>query len=186
MNEVSIQYFIEEVYKKIASGNHPSTANVKSTNTDDYFRGLALHPYHFSDMPESWKGYLDDIYDVVIKNGDKGKKIFFTEMGWYDGNATSNMDQQEDWVRKLYTWCLEDLWYVESCIYFRFYNNSNAVNWAPHEAEQTFGVFFEASDTKGIVPKGKARVMQKIFGGTGDLDAWSDINRLNEKIASKP
>ena len=174
---MNLKDFIAEVYRGIESGNFPRTTDTKSTDTDDYFRGFALHPYHFGAMDVNWKYYLDDLYAIVENHGDSGKKFFFTEMGWYDVDNPAQMALQEEWIRQLYDYCL-DLWYVETCIYFRLFNNRNY-------SDSTFGLLYEASETQGIRPKGKALVLQQLFNRQGDLYMWNDIDKLNAKINAK-
>ena len=182
--KMNLKEFISEVYKGIESGNFPRTSGTKSTNTDDYFRGFALHPYHFRGMDTDWKYYLDDLYAMVEKHGDNGKKFFFTEMGWYDLDDPAKMTQQEEWIRRLNNYCL-DLKYVETYIYFRQFNHKNA-NWtSTPETSGTYGLFYEATETQGLRPKGKALVLQQLFNRQGNLYMWNDIDKLNAKINAK-
>ena len=74
--------------------------------------------------------------------------------------------------------------YVESCLWFRLYNcEYDWANLGANSPEKTYGVFYEPTKTQGFMPKQKAVVMQEIFGGTGDLEMWSDLEKLNEKLA---
>jgi hypothetical protein len=182
MNTREIEYFLTYIYEYIASGNYPRVGE-KSTKTNDFFTGLSWHPYNFGSMPEKWKEYNNDIYQIVVNNGDEGKKVYFTEIGWYDNNNDSIMTAQETFIRNLYKWCKEDLWYVESCMYFRFYNcNYDWSGGGEAGPEKTFGVFYEPTLVEGFKPKTKATVMKEIFGGKGDLNMWSDLDALNQKI----
>ena len=68
-------------------------------------------------------------------------------------------------------------------MYFRFYNCE--YDWSGGGAagpEKTFGVFYEPTLSEGFKPKTKASVMREIFGGSGDLNKWSDLEMLNEKL----
>lgn len=52
----------------------------------DYFTGVAMHPYTFPAAPDStanWTGWsqMRAMRDVMVANGDAGKKIWLTEYG---------------------------------------------------------------------------------------------------------
>jgi hypothetical protein len=184
IDRTDIEDMLEGVYENINSGNFPRTAQ-KTTDSDDYFGGFAWHPYNFHGMPDDFVEYNDGIYQVAIDNGDIGKKVYFTEMGWYDDDSSAKMDAQVSYIEELYDLCKNEMWYVECCLYFRFYNCD--YDWSGGGAggpEKTFGVFFEPTIDQGFMPKNKAIKMQEIFGGTGDLYMWSDLDALEEKIDS--
>lgn len=185
MGSRELEYFFEDLYAEIATGEYPRTGDAKTTDTDAYFGGLAYHPYNFTHYDEKFVEYNNDIYKVVEANGDIGKKVYFTEVGWYDNFSSTKIQSQEEYIKKLYKACKEDLWYVESCLYFRFYNCE--YDWSgggAGGAEKSFGVFYEPTATEGFMPKSKALVMKEIFGGTGNLEMWSDLDALKDKVAN--
>lgn len=178
-----IEYFLGYVYDNINSGEFPRIGE-KSTDSDDYFGGFSWHPYDGMPMDEDWIGYNDDIYQLAIDNGDDGKPVIFTEMGWFDSNSPDLIASQSEAAKLVYRYCMEEMRYVESCLWFRLYNCE--YDWAglgANSPEKTYGVFYEPTKTQGFMPKQKAVVMQEIFGGTGDLEMWSDLEKLNEKLA---
>ena len=178
-----IEYFLGYVYDYIKSGEFPRVGE-KSSDPDDYFGGFSWHPYDRMPMDEDWVRYNDDIYQVAVDNGDDGKPVIFTEMGWSDSNSPDLIEAQAEAARLVYRYCMEEMRYVESCLWFRFYNCE--YDWAglgENSPEKTYGVFYEPTSTQGFMPKEKAVVMQEIFGGTGDLEMWSDLEKLNQKLA---
>ena len=183
MGSKELEYFYGDLYDGIKTGAYPRVGDAKTTDTDDYFGGLAYHPYNFSGFEDSFVKYNNAIYDIVEKNGDIGKKVYFTEVGWYDDFSNVKIEKQTEAIRKLYAACEKEMWYVESCLYFRFYNCE--YDWSgggAGNAEKTFGVFYEPTATQGFMPKTKALAMQEIFGGTGNLEMWSDLTALQEKV----
>ena len=184
MKSRALEYFYEDLYYGIQSGEYPRVGE-KTTDTDAFFGGLAYHPYNFTGWDDKFVEYNNDIYDVVIRYGDIGKKVYFTEVGWYDDFSDAKIASQSEAIRKLYSACEKDMWYVESCLYFRFYNCE--YDWSgggAGNAEKTFGVFYEPTLNKGFMPKTKAQTMKEIFGGTGNLEMWSDLMALQEKVAN--
>lgn len=180
-----LEYLYGDLYDAIKSGEYPRVGGKKTAEPDDYFGGLAYHPYNFKGWDENFVEYNNAIYSVVEKNGDIGKKVYFTEVGWYDDFNNVKIEQQTEAIRKLYAACEKDMWYVESCLYFRFYNCE--YDWSgggAGNAEKSFGVFYEPTATEGFTPKPKALAMKEIFGGTGNLEMWSDLTALQEKVAS--
>lgn len=178
----AIEYFLTDIYAAIKSGEYPRVGE-KSKNTNDYFGAVAYHPYETAPFDDKFVGYNNDIYKVMQDNGDGGKEVFFTEMGWFDNNNETVSEMHCGYIEKLYKYCMEDMPYVRSCLYFRFYNC--AYDWSGQgegNPEQTFGVFYEPTDTRGFAPKAKAETMKKIFGGKGDLNMWSDLDKLREKV----
>ncbi len=85
----SLGRFLEELYQRIESGTMPA-GEVKSTNPDDYFDGVAWHPYDtvngivLTDKPdvEAWKAANDAVFQVMEKHGDGEKEVWFTEFGY--------------------------------------------------------------------------------------------------------
>ncbi|MBR2024017.1 MAG: hypothetical protein IJ996_05850 [Clostridia bacterium] len=186
MKSRKLEYFYDDLYAGIQSGAYPRVGT-KTTNTNDFFGGLAYHPYNFSGWDDKFVEYNNDIYEVVTRYGDIGKKVYFTEVGWYDDFSNSKIQSQTEAIKKLYSACKNDMWYVESCLYFRFYNCE--YDWSgggAGNAEKTFGVFYEPDYTQqvGFLPKPKAEAMKEIFGGTGDLSMWSNLTALQEKVAN--
>lgn len=80
--------FLQYIYDNIASGDYgyfygKEEAAHASLDADDYFLAAAWHPYYAKKKfdAEEFVRLNGDIYDVILKNEGKHKKVFFTEMG---------------------------------------------------------------------------------------------------------
>ena len=90
----SITYFMELIYENIAGGNHP-TGLAADTDPDNYFDGVAWHPYDLGTYPYAntndpqegkfdvrlWVDANNRCYEVMKNNGDGDKEVWFTEFG---------------------------------------------------------------------------------------------------------
>lgn len=162
---LAVQYFLEDIYSYIKSGNAPY-GKTKSTNSDDYFDYLCWHPYGNAD--ESWLEGNNKIYQVAIDNGDEGKPVIFTEYGYSDVGISDKEAVQIEYIKQGFKYMKDDMKYLETCCEFRLYTCSFAANWGG-QGEVYFGCISEVSGAKGFSPRAKAFVIQEIFGGTGDL-----------------
>ena len=96
----SVEIFLKYLYGNIASGNYPYHNNSKyidayDNNPDNYFDGLAWHPYDLgssgyanSNDPNTstfdvnlWIDANNACYKVMCNYGDAGKEVWFTEFG---------------------------------------------------------------------------------------------------------
>lgn len=176
----NIQFFIEDIYKEIASGNLPTCSDVKSTDKRDYFEALCWHPYD-DVINDNWVKKNNDIYQVVIDNGDEGVKVFFTEFGFTDLGFQDRQDLQMEYTRQAFKYMESDqMPYIESCMSFRMYQCSYAQSWGG--ARQNFFGFFSepVGDSKGFAPRPKAYILQEIYGGTGNLEKYADLTNILE------
>lgn len=165
---LSVQFFLEDIYSYIKSGNAPY-GSVKSTNPDDYFDYLCWHPY--GEANDKWKADNDKIYQVAIDNGDEGKPVIFTEFGYTDSGIPDNENIQIEYLRQAFDYMKNDMRYVETCCEFRLYTCSYAEVWGG-AGEVYFGCIKETSGTNGLTPRAKAYALQQIFGGGGDLNLY--------------
>ncbi|MHB1058108.1 MAG: hypothetical protein ACYC0F_09550 [Rhodanobacter sp.] len=105
--------FIDDLYKKIANHEGPSTSK------RDYFDGANWHPYIYQDATqETWVNANQRIYDVIVKNGDANIPVIFSENGFTTPNDASSAQFMDDalhltqtslpWVR--YTIWFRALW----------------------------------------------------------------------------
>ena len=156
LNMKNVEYFVEDVYARIKSGEAPY-GNTKSKDPDDYFGALCWHPYAKS-IDESWLQSQKDVYNIVIENGDEGKKVIFSELGFSDNGETA----------RVFEYCENELPFVESVLSFRLYECEYAATWGGSQ-ESHFGFFREPTGDKGFSPKAKAYKLQQIYGGSGDL-----------------
>ncbi|GHU99012.1 hypothetical protein FACS1894211_03700 [Clostridia bacterium] len=168
MGSRAVEYFIGDMYGLIKSGSYPYGAD-KSTDCDDYFMCLNWHPYVLNgDLDASWLKYNNDVYAVAKKNGDDGKKVFFTEFGFTDMGDSGVEERQIGFMNQAFKYAKDDMPYVESICAFRLYECEFAANWGG-TGETYFGYFKEPSNGKGFSPKAKAFALQTLYGGSGDL-----------------
>lgn len=174
MQAKSITNYVKGVYEKIKSGNFPA-GEEKTQETNKYFMCLAWHPYIYADtenndqwINETWVELNNEIFEIAKQNGDGNKKVFFTEFGLSDmGDSARDLRQGE--VYKLaFEQMKNNMPYVEACHVFRLFEDAKAASWGG-EVERYYGLFEEAPSYK---PKEKAKAIQKIFGGTDDLDKY--------------
>ncbi len=165
--------YLQMIYNNIASGNYPST------DADDYFDCVAWHPYSADFDADFFVQANDDVYQVILDNEGKGKKVFLTEVGWSDGGATR--EEIAENVREVYTTIAERMPYVEAVHYFRLFNDAREYSWGGTATDVGYGLFTDPAPgtqyqdtyngevcTPGM-PKPAAYVFQELAGGTGEL-----------------
>lgn len=166
LNMKNVEYFVEDIYNRIKSGEAPY-GNTKSKDPDDYFGALCWHPYAKS-IDESWLQSQKDVYNIVIENGDEGKKVIFSELGFSDNGVDDVEELQIGYTERVFEYCENELPFVESVLSFRLYECEYAATWGGSQ-ESHFGFFREPTGDKGFSPKAKAYKLQQIYGGSGDL-----------------
>ncbi len=168
--------FIESLYQQIASGKHPTSFDengkrilASDTNTDNYFNVLNWHPYANVKPGEAWLNANLDMYNVAVRFGDAGKKIFLSEFGWHDDFVEFNKNNIGEWYGEALDMLKANLPSLESVFVFRMFN------WVTTGAdvkdmEKTFGIFNSPTEEGGIMPKPAAISLFKYFNGA-DADA---------------
>ena len=176
---------ISRVYERIKSGNF------WSTNTDDYFDMIALHPYMLtqimpmaasetypaerrffrSESPDAaWRAPLDMVYTVMSMNGDGKKQMLLTEMGFSDWGIPGLDEKQAAMQAKMFGYVQRSMPYVKTIHTFRLYCPDHDVyepGFNP-QGERCFGLF--EKDENGVYhPRKKAFALQKIYGGIKEL-----------------
>lgn len=178
--------FLQMIYDNIASGEYgyfysEETNETASVNPDDYFDVVAWHPYR--DTKEFNEDYFvsenNKVYQVVLDNEQKHKKVFITEVGYSE--AGKGADGAAANVIALMKAVEERMPYVETVNIFRMFDNA-ATSWAAHGNVSRFGFFADPnpdrvySDSYGTrqMIAGEAKELavlyQKAAGGTGSLD----------------
>lgn len=127
--------FLQNVYANINSGDFPSAEVeddplLKSTDNDDYFDVMCWHPYNFKGTTEPGGAWMNDneaLYDLMIENGDEGKKVFFTEFGYNTMTGTANDqdkldERQAAFVATDYQRIYDNLPFVETVFQFRLFD----------------------------------------------------------------
>ena len=168
--ETFLQYIYDNIFADDSWSQYP----------DDYFQIAAWHPYMATFTPTKFKKTNEDIYNVIKTNEGKDKKVFLTEFGFSEANATR--EKINEYLPQVYQ-VLEELPFVESMHYFRMYDNLSST-WGS-SAEKTFGLFtdptthgVDGSNTVLAQPKNIAYTFQQLAGGNGDLKIYE--NRLKK------
>ena len=165
--ETFLQYIYDNIAKDDSWSQYP----------DDYFQIAAWHPYMTAFTPEKFKKTNEDIYNVIKTNEGKDKKVFITEFGFSEANATRNMINT--YLPQVYS-IFEELPFIEATHYFRMYDCLDST-WGSN-AEKTFGLFTDPL-THGVdgsneilgQPKNLAYTLQQLAGGEGSLTIYQEI-----------
>lgn len=179
-------WFLQAIYDNIASGEFgyfysTETNETASLNPDDYFDIVAWHPYR--DTKDFDADYFvqenHKVYQVVLDNEHKHKKVFITEVGYSDtgkgeDGASANVIAMMNAIK-------ENMPYVETVNIFRIFDNA-ATNWAAHGGVSRYGFFADPDPARAYkdvtgekdmipgAPKPIAYAYQAAAGGTGSLD----------------
>lgn len=181
--ETFLEYIYDNIAKDDAFSNYP----------DDYFQVAALHPYMDSFTKEKFTRTNNDIYEVIKRREGKDKKVFLTEFGFSEGAVSVN--SQKTYIKEAYDIIKNDLPYVESCHYFRMYDDLNST-WGSSK-EKTFGLYTDPKE-KGMInsegkyqnevkasPKETAYVYQDMAKGSGSLTTYAELLKLLESNNEK-
>lgn len=171
----SAETFLQYIYDNIAAENS------WSSYPDDYFQIACWHPYMVNYTDAGFKADNQAIYDVIVKNEGKDKKVFFTEMGWSE--YAVGEDKIAEYLPKAYA-AARELDFVESLHYFRMYDVLNSTWGSP--AEKQFGLFTDPTTRGALIdgayqnptlaaPKAAAAAYQTMTGASGSLDLLKDV-----------
>lgn len=175
--------FLQKVYNNIYSGEYGYFYGIEdmseaSLNPDDYFKAACWHPYiGGSDFNrENFVRFNGEIYQVILDNEKKHKKVFFTEIGFSD--ATFGEEKSALFLEEMYKTVREEMPYVEAVNYFKLLNVAT-IGWTGTVSR--FGLFHDPDvnridyalsgnvrNTPGS-PKEKAYAYQRVAGGKGSL-----------------
>ena len=165
--ETFLEYIYENIYADDSWSQYP----------DDYFQIAAWHPYMAAFTPDKFRKTNEDIYKVIRTNEGKDKKVFITEFGFSEANATR--EKIAEYLPQVYQ-IFEELPYIEATHYFRMYDNLDST-WGSN-AEKTFGLFtdpvthgVDGSNKVLAEPKNIAYVFQRLAGGSGNLTIYQDL-----------
>lgn len=139
-----------------------------------------------------WQNFNDMAYNVMAMNGDADKKVLFTEIGFCDMHNPVKEQAHLAEFEKMFAMISETMPYVKTVHLFRLLTNPGIGG----QQEYQFGMFWigmegyndwlSKSNLQGIVPpyneiypdftpREKARVIQKIAGGTKSLELPKEI-----------
>lgn len=193
-------WFLQKIYDNIASGEYgyfysTESDETASLNPDDYFDIVAWHPYldtkNFD--PEYFVAENHKVYQVVLDNEHKHKKVFITEVGYSDTKKTEEIAAAN--VIALLNAVKEHMPYVETVNIFRMFDNA-ATNWAAGtDGVSRYGFFTDPDPARSYLnmagtrtviagePKPLAEAYQKAAGGNGDLNLLKDYYKNKKSTA---
>ena len=172
-NQYTVPDFLDLVYTKIESKCLPAGQTYSDIDPDNYFDILNWHPYptQVSDDGtirwKQWVEYNKEVYDVVIKHGDEGKEVYFSELGWTDWGYREEYVQNRiaDNYRQAFAHIKAEMPWVTAVFVFRMTNLLYQVL-DDTGGEENFGIFYHPNDpTKPGEPKPAAIEIAKIFNG---------------------
>lgn len=139
-----------------------------------------------------WQNINDMAYNVMVMNGDADKKVVFTEVGFNDmHNADKEAEYLEEY-EKLFTMVSETMPYVKTVYVFRLLTASGLGG----QQEYQFGMFWKDMENYNswlkrgeyagqiepyseiypdFTPRDKAYTLQKITGGTKELELPEEL-----------
>lgn len=165
--ESFLQYIYDNIFADDSWSQYP----------DDYFQIAAWHPYMSAFTPTKLRKTNQDIYNVIKENEGKDKKVFITEFGFSEANAS--IEKINEYLPLAYE-VFEELPFIESVHYFRMYDNLKST-WGT-SAEKTFGLFtdplthgVDGSNPVLCKPKITAYTFQSLAGGEGDLTVYQQL-----------
>lgn len=168
--------FLQDIYDYIYSDESPSQY------ADDYFQIACWHPYTFTDMdPDYFVEQNQKVYDVIVQNEGKDKKVIFSEFGFSD--ATVSQQAIVQFIYTMFETIRERMPYVETICWFRAFNDYNDRGWGGDTTLVMYGLFYDPNyeyegsgdnKYKGTLyipgePKPQAYAYQACAGGSGDL-----------------
>ena len=172
-NQYTVPDFIDLVYQKIESKCLPAGQTYSDIDPDNYFDVLNWHPYPTQLREDGsvkwnqWVEYNKELYDVVIKHGDEGKEVYFSELGWTDW-GTGDIDAQNriaENYRSAFENIKAEMPWVTAVFVFRL---TNLIYQTLDETggEENFGIFYHPNDpVKPGQPKPAAITIAKLFNG---------------------
>ncbi len=181
-----IKSFYELIYQNIKSkefGYHYGSENKKnaSTNPDDYFQIACWHPYceQTAFYKKVFKKYNDEIYQVILDNEGKHKKVIFSEIGWTNKYCTEEIAAK--YLTSMFEVVKEEMPYVEFVTYFYLFDYGDAKTYWTGEVSR-YGLFYDPVESRkynnGITqdyvengaPKLQGYAFQKAAGGEGEIN----------------
>lgn len=163
------QNFLQGVYENIKSGQFGEG----STDPDDYFQAVAWHPYTQLFNADRFVEDNQTLYNIILENEGKDKKVYFTEFGGWD--HTKGEEQSAEYLREAYRTIEEKLPFVESAQYFRAFNHiydNRSLYGMFHDPNPAAMDMIRGAGQRAVPgsPKLSAYTYQEIAGGEGSLE----------------
>ncbi len=171
--------YLQMIYNHINSGYLPTAEEYSDKNTDNYFQMLCWHPYpdlkadlDVSEFVAREKG----IYAVAEANGDGGKPVIYSEIGFSEKRFGGNVDGKgneivQERIAKFFVKLMEairaELPFVETAYAFRLSNVYERMPQGSDTQENTFGLYYSPNDTVEYAskPKPVAVALFEYFNG---------------------
>lgn len=184
-----IKTFMEKLYVNIQSGEFgyfygKEDKKNASKNADDYFEIACWHPYMEGVFSKKlFKQANDEIYEVILKNEKKHKKVVFSEVGF------SNRDYKETvsakYVKNMFE-VLKTMPYVEQVHYYKMFDYADPLKYWTKTISR-YGLFYDPDPSREYTnnendliveagaPKPAAYAFQEAAGGSGEIN----LNKIN-------
>ncbi len=189
-------WFLQAIYDNIASGEYGRFYEAQgeeesSLDPDDYFQIVSWHPYVWNREALNEDSFVEKnnkIYQVVLDNEKKHKRVFITEVGFTDFTRGEQTVAQS--ITNLFHACATRMPYVETVNIFKMYDVATE-NWGGSEQDggmSRYGFFYDPDPARAYYkidddnptkttsekctpggPKASAYAFQKAAGGSGDL-----------------
>lgn len=176
--------YLEAIYAAIKSETLPTGKDYSVTDADEYFDILNWHPYILSQgcqSVEEWSDFQREFYAVAEKNGDKGKPVWFTELGFTDKGlgAAAERENAEDLVTLIEK--SKELGFVDTII---VYCISDLYDTPVSDTEDHFGMIRSLADPERggeIKPIGEA-FFYAVNGKDADISILRDTVEKHYKL----
>ena len=184
-----IKTFMEKLYVNIQSGEFgyfygKEDKKNASKNADDYFEIACWYPYMEGVFSKKlFKQANDEIYEVILKNEKKHKKVIFSEVGF------SNRDYKETvsakYVKNMFE-VLQTMPYVEQVHYYKMFDYADPLKYWTKTISR-YGLFYDPDPSREYTnnendliveagaPKPAAYAFQEAAGGSGEIN----LNKIN-------
>ena len=196
MSKPTNAWFLQEIYNNIFSGEFgyfysKETSETASVNPDDYFDVFSYHPYVWSWAPLDKEYFISEshkLYQVILDNEGKHKKVFITEVGFSEFGRGQKIVSES--ITNMYTAIASSMPYVETLNYFKLYDIATEA-WAGAPADngmERYGLFYDFNHAREYyqldpdapsthtdklcvagAPKDTAYTFQQLAGGKGLL-----------------
>ena len=189
-------WFLQQIYDNIFSGEYgyfygKESDEVASINPDDYFDVFSYHPYVWSSAPLDEEYFIAEshkLYQVILDNEQKHKKVFITEVGFSEFGRGQEVVSES--IRRMYHAIETSMPYVETLNYFKLYDiATDAWSGAPADnGMERYGLFYDFNPEREYLmldsqnptthttekcipgaPKQTAYTFQELAGGKGLL-----------------
>lgn len=182
-----IQTFLQKLYAKIKSGEFgyfygQEDKSQASKNPDDYFEIACWHPYAEGVFSQKlFKEKNDDIYNVILENEGKHKKVIFSEVGF--SNQTFKEKVSAKYITQMFEIIVQEMPYVESVHYYKMFDYADPQKYWTKTISR-YGLFYDPvasrkynnNETADIVVAGNAKpaayAFQQAAGGSGQLNYY--------------